>query len=84
MQITIPQNKEQDIINAFSSVYQYPETVLDKDNKRITNPETKEQFTKKQIIKFIKDTYKKYKVDTVMYNTRKQVNSDADVDMQDL
>ena len=76
MEIIIPEEKKQDIIDAFCAVYGYNEAIVKSDGLLVNNEQTKAEFTKQQILSFIKDVYTSYKV-TSLDQTKKQIISDA-------
>lgn len=55
--ITIPNNEVERIENAFAAAYGYQETIQDVNNPEVLtpNPTTKTQFTRQQIIRYIKN-----------------------------
>lgn len=66
MQINIPQEKKQDIIDAFCSVYNYQEEIelQDLETEEITmipNPQSKADFTKNELLRFIRNVYESHK-----------------------
>lgn len=65
MQINIPTEKRQDIIDAFCSVYKYRDEVEDVDEIMIPNPQTKAEFASQQLLLYIREVYKSYKVDSI-------------------
>jgi hypothetical protein len=76
--ITIPQDKETEIANAFAKQFSYSPTASDIDGNQIPNPTSKKQFIKEQLSKFIKDVYRQYKLDEVDVQ-KAQTAIDADI-----
>lgn len=58
--ITIPDIKDDALIEAFASLYKYQD-YLD-DEQTIINPETKKQFTLRKINEYIKEVYAGYTI----------------------
>ena len=69
--LTVPDAIKGDVINAFAYTYKYQDTI---DGQ--PNPQTKAQFAKEIIKQFIREVYKKYKVDT-------QLNQQTLIDQAD-
>lgn len=55
--ITVPDDKVQDLLNAFATQYNYQTTVDDLSGGTVPNPESKAQFAKNKILKYIKEVY---------------------------
>ena len=57
--ITIPDDKVQLVVEAFCEMYGYSEQIEGKEGNTISNPVSKEEFTRRKIIEFIKRIVKK-------------------------
>lgn len=71
--ITIPDEKEQEIFDAFCSAYRYENIVTKLINKKLINlskHQTKKEFTLEKIQKYIKDVYESYKLKEVESTTK--------------
>lgn len=68
---TIPANIGADLIEAFAKKYWYNEQI-NKDGVLIPNPESKQQFAKKQVRKYLEGVYVAYKI-AYLEDERKQV-----------
>jgi hypothetical protein len=62
LEIEIPDDNKDDIINSFAENYKHPQTVADEEGKIIPNPTTNEDFFKSMINTYIKEVYKSFKV----------------------
>jgi hypothetical protein len=69
--LTVPDAIKTDVINAFAYAYKYQDTINGQPN-----PQTKAQFAKEIIKQFIREVYKKYKVET-------QLNQDTLIQQAD-
>ena len=78
--ITIPDDKVQDVIEAYCKQYGYRETLED----GLPNPETKAQFTKRQIRRYIRDVYTAYKTDLAIETTRDNTIVQSETDTKDI
>ncbi len=85
MEITIkvPENMANGVIDAFVKLYSYQETIIDKDEKEIPNPQSKEQFTKEQVKNFVKEVFVGHQSNGAEI-TRKQLIEAAEADMKEL
>ena len=81
---TIPADKVALVIDSFCSEYSYQAQVQIEDASYIPNPETKEKFTKRMIIQYIKDVVKTVKVNEIGNAARQRAIDDPenDVDIQ--
>ena len=75
--ITIPDDKKQEIINAFCKIYKYQETIDDKPN-----PQSGKEFFQSVIQNFIGNVYKSHKSD--FEEARKAAIEDAKTFTEDL
>lgn len=64
MQINIPTEKKQEIIEAFCLAYKRPEKVFNDKGKEIDNPETKLAFMKRKIREYVQEIHKCYKIES--------------------
>ena len=81
--INIPVDMEDGVNGAFASYYHYLEKIEDKEGKEIQNPQSKEQFTKEQVLKFIKNVFVSNQSKGAE-TTRKQLIAAAEADMEEL
>ena len=63
--------KDLALIDALCASYGYQAQISDSNGQLIPNPETKEQFAKKQVKKFMRAIYKSYVVTTAADTARK-------------
>lgn len=59
--ITIPDDKVSEIVQAISDRTGWTATILDENGNEIPNPETRAQWSKRQIRDYIKNLYRKWK-----------------------
>lgn len=86
MQVTIniPDDKKDGVIEAFASAYNYRETIgEDVKGEPIPNPQSKGQFAKGQVLKFIKNVFVANQSEGAE-TTRKQLIEVAEADMEGL
>ena len=76
LKVTIPNDKLQDVIDAFCFNYKYQDII-----DELPNPQTKAQFAKAKLIEFVKDNFKAYKANQASeiarqtaLDTAKQIN----------
>jgi len=55
LEFNIPADKKDRIIDGYCGHYGYQETVTDGEGQEIPNPETKQQFVKRNMVKALKD-----------------------------
>ena len=67
MHANIPVGKRDEIRDAICLVYNYQDEIEDGDEGMIPNPETKNQFANRQILRYLKEIHKKYK--TILADT---------------
>lgn len=60
--ITIPDDKIDSVVDAMCEYFGYQTSIVDDEGGAIPNPETKNQFAKKQLKQFIKKVYRKNEV----------------------
>ena len=68
------------LLDAFAAVYNYQDQIEDPNEdvvRLIPNPESKQQFAKRRIINFIKNTYTKHKSDMDIMAAREQSRLDT-------
>ena len=79
MQITIdiPDAKVGRVRDAFCSEFSYLDMVDDGEGNQIPNPQTKNQFTKQQIIKYIKQVTANYEANLAAGVARNTATADV-------
>lgn len=75
--LTIPNNKIDDILNAFANNFNYQEFIIDQNGATIPNPVTKAEFAKSVLIDFIKDVYKSNKIRIDSQSVISTANNDS-------
>lgn len=75
--LTIPNDKIQRIITAFTSEYGYQATVTDAEGNVTANPETEAAFTKRMVVEHVKQVTKTYEGNLAAGTARKTVETDV-------
>lgn len=75
--LTIPDDKIQRIITAFTKEFGYQDNITNEDGTTSPNPETKAQFTKRMVIEYIKQTTRNYEANIAAGAARVSTNADV-------
>ena len=74
---TIPDDKINRIRDAFCTEFSYQDTITNQDGTTSPNPQTKLQFTKAQIVDYIKQVTRNYEGRIAENTARTTINNDV-------
>lgn len=80
MRITVPDELVPQLLEAFAQVFNRPETVIDEHGNEVPNPETKAQFAKRHIRRFIRDVWRVYKSNRAAEEAKKKALEQAETE----
>lgn len=83
MKITldIPDTFADRVIAAISDTYGYQETIRDEEGNEMPNPQTRAQFARSQVLRFLKETTVAYEANREASLAREAAREQADSDI---
>lgn len=63
IQVTTPNDQLARAVTALTNLYGYKETITDAEGNEVPNPQTKNDFARQQVARFIKEAVKQYEAE---------------------